>query len=57
MRIFTAPIPVSLISGTTVILCGRYAVVYLLSMHCLQEHHFIVLIAAKIFKENFLIDD
>jgi hypothetical protein len=26
-------------------------------MHCLQKQRFVVLIAAKIFQENFLIDD
>jgi hypothetical protein len=35
----------------------EYATVQLLSMHCLQKHHFVVLIAAKIFEKNLLTDD
>jgi hypothetical protein len=33
-----------------------YATVQLLSMHCLQKHHFVVQIASKTF-EDFLTDD
>jgi hypothetical protein len=35
----------------------EYARVYLLFTHCLQKHHFVVLIAAKIFEEKFLIEN
>jgi hypothetical protein len=35
----------------------EYATVQLLSTHCLQKQHFVVQITAKIFEENFLIDD
>jgi hypothetical protein len=29
----------------------------LLPTHCIQKHHFVVVIAAEIFEKNFLIDD